>query len=412
MSEIRMVDKAYDTKRKKVRSDAKLVRLGDSVSSVGERLSTGFEEFDRVLGGGIVSGSVVLLSGDPGIGKSTLLLELGLYIAGRKGKSVVYISSEESEEQLRMRADRLVKNVSLSDLNLFALSTSDIDHAVHLIEKEKPSLVIVDSIQMMETQEIASFPGSVAQIRYATSSLVELAKGLGIPLFLVGHVTKEGIVAGPMLLSHMVDAVLYLEGESFSGTRMLRAFKNRFGDCSEVGIFTMAEKGMNEIKDASSFFLNKKNASVPGNCVAVVMEGSRPILVEIQALVVPSSLSYPRRVVSGLPERRVELLLAAVQKHIHVALDRTDVFLNVVGGLKILETASDLAICLSLISSFRNKPLFSLVAISEVGLLGELRAVVNLEKRISEARKFGYTHVLTSKIYPFLDGAVKSILGI
>ena len=280
---------------------------------------------------------------------------------------------------------------------------------MEVLSKEKPTLVIIDSVQTMESKEFPGFPGSIPQIRNATSSFVSFAKKNQIPVFLVGHVTKEGIVAGPMLLSHMVDAVLYLEGEKLSETRILRAFKNRFGDATEVGIFIMKEKGLLEIKDASSYFMDKKNEKVPGSCIAVVMEGTRPMMVEVQALVVPSGLSFPRRVVNGISEKRVELLLAVIQKHVKIPVDRADVFVNVVGGMKILENASDLAVCLAVVSSFKNKPLGSTAAVSEIGLLGELRNVSNLEKRMSEARKFGFKNVLTFKDFKFLNEVIPFI---
>lgn len=396
--------------KKHRKSVAAPIKLSDVKGTQGERISTGFEEFDRVLGGGIVRGAVTLLSGDPGIGKSTLLLELALSLTKRAATSVYYVTGEESEAQVKMRAERLADSGSLAKSNVYVFSSTDIDSVVEELIERKPTLVIIDSIQTMEGREIPGFPGSIPQVRYATSAIVDFAKTHGIPVFLVGHVTKEGIVAGPMVLSHMVDSVLYLEGERFSGTRILRAYKNRFGDSSEVGIFVMEETGLTEVKDASNFFLGKKNEQVAGNCAAVVMEGSRPILVEIQALVVPSSLSYPRRVVSGLNERRCELLLAVIQKHLRLPLDRTDVFLNVVGGLRILETAVDLAVCLALVSSFKNKALPSTVAISEVGLLGELRGVLNLEKRIREARKYGFSQIATSKDNQSLSDIVKKVL--
>ena len=379
------------------------------VESVSEnRLSTENPEFDRVLGGGkggsgIVPGSVILLSGDPGVGKSTILLQLSLTLSAQ-GKKILYITGEESESQVKLRAER-IGNIEKST-SLFIFSTTDIDNAVDICAKEKPDLVIVDSIQTMASTSFPGFPGSVPQIRYATSRLVSFAKRTHTPVILVGHVTKEGIVAGPMILSHMVDTVLYLEGEKLTGTRILRAFKNRFGDTSEVGIFIMEEKGLIGLADASEFFVDKNDQKVAGACLTVVMEGTRPLLVEVQALTVPTTLSFPRRVASGIADRRLELLLAVLQKTCKIPLDRHDVFINVVGGLKISETASDLAVCLAIISSFQNKPLRGLIAISEVGLLGELKTVVNLEKRIKEAKKFGFKKILTVKDAAFVSSIV------
>ncbi len=382
-----------------------------TIKSVAEnRTSTGYEEFDRVLGGrgsnvGIVPGSVMLLSGDPGVGKSTIMLQLGLNLA-KAGKTVVYVTGEESESQVKMRSERIESAKSLSSLPLFILSTTDIDAALESAQQVNPDLVIIDSIQTMVSTELTGFAGSIPQIRYATSRLVSFAKGNQIPVFLIGHVTKEGMVAGPMILSHMVDTVLYMEGEALTGTRILRSFKNRFGDTSEVGIFLMEEKGLVELSDASSFFVDKKDGGVPGSCVTVIMEGSRPLLVEVQALVVPSTLAYPRRVANGVAEKRLELLLAVLQKHVRIPIERMDVFVNIVGGLKVQEPAVDLSVCLAIISSFKGKALPSTVAISEVGLLGELKHVVNLEKRIKESQKLGFKKVLSAKDAKFLNDVV------
>ncbi|HRN96275.1 MAG TPA: DNA repair protein RadA [Candidatus Levybacteria bacterium] len=385
--------------------------IGKIQSVAEKRTSTGYSEFDRVLGGrgdnvGMVPGAVMLLSGDPGVGKSTIMLQLGLNLA-KAGKTVVYVTGEESESQVKMRAERIAPVKTLESLPLFILATTDIDSALESATQVKPDLVIVDSVQTMVSQDLTGFAGSIPQIRYATSRLVTFAKSKNIPVYLIGHVTKDGMVAGPMMLSHMVDTVLYLEGEPLTGTRILRTFKNRFGDTSEVGIFIMEESGLVELSDASSFFVDKKDGSVPGSCVAVVMEGSRPLLVEIQALVVPSNLAYPRRVANGIAEKRLELLLAVLQKHVRVPIERMDIFVNVVGGLKIQETAVDLAVCLAIVSSFQGKALRSTVAVAEVGLLGEVKHVVNLEKRIKEAGKLGFKTVVSAKDGQFLNSIVK-----
>jgi DNA repair protein RadA/Sms len=318
----------------------------------------------------------------------------------------LYISGEESESQIKLRSERLASNALAS---LYVFSTGDIEQAVLACEKIKPELLIIDSIQTMATGELPGFPGSLPQIRHATSRLVSYAKRNGVPVFLIGHVTKEGVVAGPMLLSHMVDCVLYLEGavNGESGTKILRSFKNRFGDTSEVGIFSMQGRGLSEIKDISDYFKDTKKA-VPGSCLTVVMEGSRPILVEIQALVVSSNLSYPRRVAAGISDKRLELLLAVIQKHLKVPIDRHDVFVNVVGGLKITETAPDLAVSIAVLSSYKNKPL-NAVAIGEIGLLSEIKSVLNQAARVKEAKRLGYKNIATSDKLKFLNDVFKSM---
>ncbi len=373
-------------------------------SSTLTRTKTGFSEFDRVLGGGVVSGSAVLLSGDPGVGKSTILLELAKNFSNNN-KIVLYVSGEESEGQIKIRAERIGAKGKES---LFIFSNADVDQVVAAASKIKPDLLIVDSIQTMTSAEYPGFAGSLPQVRHATSRIVSYAKKNNVPVFIVGHVTKEGEVAGPMLLSHMVDCVLYLEGDSLSGTRILRAFKNRFGDTSEVGLFTMEESGMMQVSD-NSYFMEKENQKVPGSCLTVVMEGSRPIIVEIQALCVPSNLSFPRRVSNGIADKRLELLLAVIQKHARVPLDRVDVFVNVVGGLRITETAVDLAVVMATVSSFKNKPLGSTVAIGEVGLLGEIKNVVNQKSRVNEAGKMGFKKIITSSKSKFLGDIIKNL---
>jgi len=390
-------------------------KIGAIKSIKEKRLYLHFEELNRVMGGsdlpsggGIVPGSVTLISGDPGVGKSTLLLQVALFLS-QEGKKVLYVTGEESETQVKMRAERIMGSEKLQKHELFITSTTDIDSVLVLAHSKRPDLLIIDSIQTMQTSGLSGFPGSIPQIRYCTSRLVALAKREQIPVIMIGHVTKEGMVAGPMLLSHMVDTVLYLEGELMTGTRILRSFKNRFGDTSEVGIFIMEEKGMVELKDASLFFTNKNNQSSPGSCLTVIMEGSRPLLIEIQALSVPSTLSFPRRVSTGISEKRLELLLAVIQKHAKISIERMDIFVNVVGGLKIQETASDLAVAMAIISSFKNMALKTSAFIAEIGLLGELKHVVNLEKRIKEANKFGAKNVITAKNAKSLSEAIKLI---
>lgn len=385
-------------------TSSKTPQLLSKVKSIrSQRISTRFSEFDRVLGGGIVPGSAILLSGDPGVGKSTLLLELAKNLALKD--RVLYISGEESESQIKIRAERLgVK----SDENLFVFSNGDIDQVIEAAESQKPGLLIVDSIQTMSSANFPGYAGALPQIRHAISRLVSFAKKNSVPVFIVGHVTKEGEVAGPMLLSHMVDCVLYLEGQIGVNTRVLRSFKNRFGDTSEVGIFSMEETGMKQV-DESLFFTQKKDNQVPGSCLTVVMEGTRPILVEIQALVVPSNLSFSRRVANGISDKRLELLLAVIQKHAKLPVDRFDVYVNVVGGLKITETASDLAVCLSIASSFKNRPVKQGVAIGEIGLLGEIKNVSNQVSRTKEAQKLGFKNVLSPSRFSFLHDIIKTI---
>ena len=408
--------KAQDSLRKSqaldIASSTEPTQIGRIKSEAASRISTGFWELDRVLGGGIVPGSAVLLSGDPGVGKSTLLLELARNVSRAKSQKptanskVLYVSGEESEGQIKIRAERI--GIKEND-NLFIFSNGNLEHVVSAVEKIKPSLLIIDSIQAITSADIPGFAGSLPQIRHATARIVSFAKKNNTPVFIIGHVTKEGEVAGPMLLSHMVDCVLYLETSASrdSGTRILRAFKNRFGDSSEVGIFTMEGSGMAEVSD-SSFFMEKSKKRVSGSCLTVVMEGTRPIIVEIQGLVVPSNLSYPRRVSNGIFEKRIELLIAVMQKHAKIPLDRFDVYVNVVSGLRISETSSDLAVCLALVSSFKNKPI-NAVAISEIGLLGELKSVLNEKARVKEAKKLGFKNIITHSKYGFLGDIMKTI---
>ncbi|MBP9719575.1 MAG: DNA repair protein RadA, partial [Candidatus Levybacteria bacterium] len=396
--------------------------LSSITASVKQRVVTGFVELDTVLGGGLVNGSAILLAGDPGIGKSTLLLQVGMHMAGagsefrvqssekkneksttnsepRTMNKVLYISGEESEDQIKLRAERVLgesgKGKGESDNNLLILSTSDTDAIAQVIATVKPSLVIIDSIQTMQTSQIDSFAGSVGQIRYAAASFIKLAKSLGIPTIMVGHVTKEGMVAGPMLLSHMVDTVLFFEGEKLTKTRILRSLKNRFGPVDEVGVFSMEGEGISEVKNPEQIFLTKQAENTPGSVLTVMQEGSRSFLIELQALVVYSKFPMPRRVASGVDSRRLELLLAVLQKHARLPFETQDVFVNVAGGLKVQDPAVDLAICLALFSSLKNVPLSQVVAMGEVGLQGEIRGISNLEKRVKEAKSLGLKTIIT-----------------
>lgn len=388
--------------------------LKDVAYSERSRIQSGYGEMDTVLGGGIVLGSVMLLAGDPGVGKSTLLLQLCLQLA-ENGKTVLYISGEESVEQISLRAKRIElttnkKKTKDEEKRLFLVSLSDPDQATVHIENLKPDLVVVDSVQTMQSGNVAGLSGSVGQVRYAALHFVRIAKSMNIPVIIVGHVTKEGNVAGPMVLSHMVDTVLFLEGEKFASTRILRSLKNRFGPVDEVGLFQMDETGMKEILDTEHLFLTKTTEKTPGSVLVATLEGSRAFLVELQALVVYSKLAMPRRVVSGLDQRRVELLLAVLQKHARLPVETMDVFVNVAGGLKLSDPGVDLGICLAIFSSLKNITITSTVGIGEVGLLGELRSVGGLEKRIKEAQKLGYSDVISPKSHKRL-GEVLASLG-
>jgi len=393
------------------------------------RLLTGFAELDTVLGGGIVRGSAILLAGDPGIGKSTLLLQIALKMAGssstdyrlrRKEKKtvdssqstvdkqcVLYVSAEESEEQIKLRADRITGKVNSE---LLILSNTNTDLVCEAIQKINPTLVIVDSIQTMESENVSGLSGSVGQVRYGAFQFIKLAKTLGIPVIMVGHVTKEGMVAGPMVLSHMVDTVLFLEGEKFTATRILRSLKNRFGPVDEVGLFAMEEQGIKELNSPEQLFLSKTNTSaVSGSVLSVTMEGTRPFLIEIQALVLQSRIPIPRRVASGIDYKRLELLLAVLQKHCNIPLSGMDVFVNVAGGIKLSDPGTDLSICLAIISSFQNIKISNKVGIGEVGLLGEIRRANSLEKRIKEAQKLGFKDILSSNKFKTLRDVMTSL---
>jgi len=380
-------------------------KLSEIAFSEKDRILTGYSEVDNVLGGGIVKGSVTLLAGDPGIGKSTLLLQISLNLSEKF--KVLYVSGEESEEQIKMRSKRIGN--SKADNNFLITSLNDTNQAFEMIEKIRPSIAMIDSIQAMESENLTGLSGSVGQVRYAASSFIRLAKSLGISIILVGHVTKEGMVAGPMVLSHMVDTVLFFEGEKLTQTRILRSLKNRFGPLDEVGLFTMSESGLSEVKDPEQLFLSQKNQNTPGSVLTVTIEGTRAFIVEIQALTVFSRLPMPRRVANGIDSRRIELLLAVLQKQCRLPLDLMDVFVNVAGGLRLSDTSSDLAICLAIFSSFKNIPLFKTIAISEVGLLGELRSTPFFEKRVKEATRLGFKRILSSKEFKTLPSLISEL---
>lgn len=397
-------------------------KLSQITITTTERITTGFSEMDTVLGGGIVKGAAMLLAGDPGVGKSTLALQLAMNLAGRgaKGTTILYVSGEESVEQIKMRADRLMAN-SLGQIdkkpgkynpasdNLFLLSMTDPDAVLEQINSLRPALVVVDSIQTMQSANVAGLSGSVAQVRYSALRFIQYAKIQQTPFILIGHVTKEGMVAGPMVLTHMVDTVLFLEGEKFTKTRMLRSFKNRFGPVDEVGIFMMEEEGMKEIKNPQDLFLTDYKEAVPGSILVATLEGTRAFLVELQALVVYSKFPMPRRVVSGIDARRVELLLAVLQKHARLPLDTMDVFVNVAGGVKLADPGIDLGICLAVYSSLKNVALSKTVGVAEVGLLGELRGVSGIDKRIREAKQLGFNQIITAETHKRLADVIESV---
>jgi len=390
---------------------AQIIKFQDIQNKEVERETTGIGELDRVLGGGLVPGSVVLLAGEPGIGKSTLLTQLAMKLGGKTVGSVLtvlYVCGEESPEQIKLRIMRL-KRTDLSERSVLSLSflpTTDVDEVIS--QAGNPSLVIVDSIQTMATEDLTGMAGSVGQIRECAYRLLNLAKETGVPVFLVGHVTKEGAIAGPKVLEHLVDTVLYLEGDKHHEFRILRSQKNRFGPVDEVGVFTMSGSGLIEVNNPSDVFLEERQKNVAGSCVAIVMEGTRPVLVEIQALVVPSQLAMPRRVASGIDQRRLQLLVAVLSKRLRLPLATDDVYVNVAGGLNLKEPAADLAVCLAIVSSFKNKPVGAkTAAFGEVGLLGEIRKVSWSEKRIKEAKKLGYSQIISPGTAKDLSTAVK-----
>ncbi len=356
------------------------------------RMPTGMEEFDRVLGGGVVLGSVVLLGGDPGVGKSTLMMQLA---AGLGGKIILYVSGEESARQLKMRADRLAVPPAA---NMLVLPETNAEIVAEVIERSPPDLVSVDSIQTMFRPVFESSPGSVAQVRESTALLTRIAKERAIPAFLIGHVTKDGSIAGPKVIEHMVDTVLQFEGERHYAYRILRAMKNRFGSTNEIGVFEMRDSGLQEVKKPSEVFLSERASGSSGSTVVASVEGSRPILIEVQALVTPTSYGVPQRNTTGFDYRRLGLLVAVLEKRLGMQLGQYDVFVNIAGGVRVDEPAVDLGIATSIISSLRDLPIDpQCVAVGEVGLSGEVRTVSQIEKRVQEAAKLGFKRILLPK---------------
>jgi len=367
----------------------KVIALSEIEPSLKKGISTGIGELDRVLGGGLISGSVVLIGGDPGIGKSTLLIQAMAQFSGQLPN--LYISGEESPEQISMRARRL----GLPCDGLKLLSETCVETILKQASIERPSVMVVDSIQTVYTEMLQSAPGSVAQVRESTAQLVRFAKQMGTAIFLVGHVTKEGTLAGPRVLEHMVDTVLYFEGEQGSQFRLIRTIKNRFGAVNELGVFAMTDKGLREVSNPSAIFLSRHQEEVPGSAILVTREGSRPLMVEVQSLVDESHLANPRRVSLGMEQNRLNMLLAVLHRHGGIGMFDQDVYVNVVGGVRITETAADLPVLMAVLSSYRDRPLpHDLAMFGEVGLAGEIRPVPSGQERLQEAAKHGFKRVI------------------
>ncbi len=405
------VEQTLVQKGKKIKKEAKLFSLGQVSISEKERTETGVGELDRVLGGGIVAGSVVLFSGQPGIGKSTLLTQIALRLL--KNKTVVYVCGEESPQQVKLRIGRLGGGDGLANFFLFPETDVDliIEKISHLETKTSNLLLVVDSIQTLTTTDLSSVAGSVGQVRESTHRLIDLAKTKQISIFLVGHVTKQGSLAGPKTIEHAVDTVLYFEGERSGDLRLLRSVKNRFGPTDEVGVFSMGDKGLIEVKNPSLISSDQDSTSRIGLAYSVVFEGTRPMVVEIQSLVTKSFAPIPKRVVNGLDRRRTEMLIAITQKHLRLPLWEYDVFINIAGGLKITEPAADLAVCAAIYSSFKNKSLVKgSCFIGEVSLLGSVNLVGNMEKRAKQAEAVGLTKIYSSNNLPKVNFVSKIVL--
>ena len=374
--------------------EAEVISLKHVETDREERIHTSIEELDRVLGGGIVPGSLILVGGDPGIGKSTLLFQVCQKLCEEK-RQILYISGEESLKQIKLRANRMGEFTE----DLWLLCETNLEIVKNVIEKRKPDVVIVDSIQTMYSEEVTSAPGSVSQVRESTNVFMQLAKGLGISIFIVGHVTKEGTVAGPRVLEHMVDTVLYFEGDRHASYRILRGVKNRFGSTNEIGVFEKRQNGLAEVQNASEFMLSGRPENASGSVVACSMEGTRPILLEIQALVCNSNFGMPRRTAAGTDYNRVNLLMAVLEKRAGIHLSNTDAYVNIAGGIKMNEPAIDLGIVMALVSSFKNRPVDEkTIVFGEVGLSGEVRAVSMPEQRVAEAKRLGFETVIMPEV--------------
>lgn len=387
-------------------SSAKPVAINDVTTNEAARMSSGSKELDRVLGGGIVKGSLVLIGGDPGIGKSTLLLQVTRDLS-QAGKKVLYVSGEESLSQIKMRADRLGSDYK----GLLLLCETNLEDIKGAITETKPDVVVIDSIQTMYCDEVSSAPGSVSQVREATAILMQLAKQNEVSIFIVGHVTKEGAVAGPRVLEHMVDTVLYFEGDRHASYRLLRGVKNRFGSTNEIGVFEMRQEGLVEVENPSEYMLNGRALEATGSVVTCALEGTRPIMVEIQALVCKSAFGIPRRQATGMDFNRVNLLMAVIEKRGNLTIGDQDAYINIAGGMKLSEPAMDLATVMAIISSYKNKPVDpNTVIFGEVGLSGEVRAVSQAELRVREAAKLGFSTVILPAAN--MNDSIKKIKGI
>ena len=379
---------------KKAAAEIRPVRLSEIQTDESQRISSGMEELDRVLGGGIVAGSLMLVGGDPGIGKSTLLLQVCHNLTGT-GHKVLYVSGEESAQQIKLRAKRIG---DFKD-DLMLLCETNLELIRSVIEKTRPEIVVIDSIQTMYHEAVSAAPGSVSQVREATNVLMQIAKGMGISIFLVGHVTKEGVVAGPRVLEHMVDTVLYFEGDRYASYRILRGVKNRFGSTNEIGVFEMRQSGLREVTNPSEYMLDGKPENASGSIVACSMEGSRPILIEIQALVCHTNLPMPRRTTAGTDFNRVNLLLAVLEKRAGMQMSACDVYVNIAGGIRMTEPAIDLGLILALVSSYKDIAIDEkTIAFGEVGLSGEIRSVNMAQQRVQEAKKLGFETVLMPQV--------------
>ena len=383
-------EEIIETSKRKI-STAKTKVTVTSINEISateeDRVKSNIPEFDRVLGGGLMPGSVILLGGDPGIGKSTLAMQA----AANVKEKVLYVTGEESEKQIKLRSSRL----HLKSENFFVFAETDLVHIIAAINNVEPAVVVIDSIQTMYRSELENSPGTITQIRECTSLLMEEAKKKHYSVIIIGHVTKEGMIAGPKILEHIVDTVIQFEGETNHTFRILRSLKNRFGGTNEIGIFEMREDGLKEVKNPSELFLSERDRKIPGSVVTSTMEGTRPILIEVQALVTPSNYGYPQRVTTGFDQRRLSILLAVLEKRANQRVSSNNIFVNMAGGVRISEPAVDLAVCISIVSSLLDRNVDNqTVVIGEVGLGGEIRSVGNIEKRIQEAEKLGFTKVM------------------
>ena len=401
-----IVDKKTAGSKSSDRSNpVKAVALNQVTMTKEERILTGMQEFDRVLGGGIVPGSLVLVGGDPGIGKSTLLLQI-CQILSNMNKKTLYISGEESLQQIKLRADRI--GTFADSLNL--LCETNLTDIKNVIQSERPQVIVIDSIQTMYSEDISSAPGSVSQVREATSAFMQIAKGMNITIFIVGHVTKEGVVAGPRVLEHMVDTVLYFEGDRHASYRILRGVKNRFGSTNEIGVFEMCNAGLRQVENPSEYMLNGKPEGASGSIVACLIEGTRPILLEVQALVCRSNFGIPRRTAAGADLNRVNLLMAVLEKRNGVPLSSCDAYINIAGGIRMTEPAVDLAMILALVSSYKDVAIpEKTICFGEVGLSGEVRAVTMAQQRVAEAKKLGFQTCILPKVNMDAVGKVEGI---